>query len=287
LENYNYYGIYNSLNLFVSIKNDPNKGNQYLFSINSYYSTVELYNFNNGNNTHYIWSFNNFFNLNEDDYYFPYDYSLIELPKENTYIISFIPKVIVYEDMIDITFIKKFRFKSFDNDAFEELNSIKYEDYLDDKIINTFFMDDYQTLVVLTCKRNENYHDYNPVYRRRLSRKLELSQNPLWFIFKFYNRNLKPLNYANDIELIYFLDGNSFQGSEIFFKSIYLKNKFMIFFSSYNNDIIFGLFELNYFIESNKIVPIDGFPLRFYNFDIYESLNDLIKLTKKELYLFI
>ena len=60
LEYYNYYGIYNSLNLFVSIKNDPNKGNQYLFSINSYYSTVELYNFNNDNNSHYIWSFNDF-----------------------------------------------------------------------------------------------------------------------------------------------------------------------------------------------------------------------------------
>ena len=60
IEDFNYYGIYNSINLFASIKNDPNKGNQYLFSLNSYYSTVELYNFNNDNNTHYIWNLYNF-----------------------------------------------------------------------------------------------------------------------------------------------------------------------------------------------------------------------------------
>ena len=33
---YNYFKIYNSKNLFVTIKNEPNKENQYLFSINSY-----------------------------------------------------------------------------------------------------------------------------------------------------------------------------------------------------------------------------------------------------------
>ena len=217
---YNYYGIYNSLNLFVSIKNDPNKGNQYLFSINSYYSTVELYNFNNDNNSHYIWGFNDFFKLNEDDYFFPYDYSLFELPRENAYIIIFVPKVIVNEDMLNISFIKKFRVKSFDNNAFEELNSIKYDDYFENKILNTFFMDDLQTLVILTCVKNDNY---SPIgYQRRiLTRNSELSQNPFLFIFKFYNHNLRPLNYANDIEFQY-------EGMEIVFKDMrFFSNQFI------------------------------------------------------------
>ena len=284
LENYNYYGIYNSLNLFVSIKNEPNKGNQYLFSINSYYSAVELYNFNHDNNSHYIWGFNDFFNLDEDDYIFPYDYYLFELPKDNAYIISFIPKVIVFEDMLNISFIKKFRFKSFNDDAFEELNSIKYDDYFENKIINTFFMDDYQTFVVLTFAINNKNINPTPPYeakfKRRLSRNLA-SPSSFWFIFKFYNRNLKPLNYANDIELFDFLDGNCFQGNELFFKSIYLKNKFVIFISPYYNGIQFGLFELNYFIGSNIIWLLHVKHLELNNFDIHESLNDLIKIDDK------
>ena len=43
----NYYRIYDSKNLFVATKNDYNTKNQYLFSINSYNSIVELHNFNN------------------------------------------------------------------------------------------------------------------------------------------------------------------------------------------------------------------------------------------------
>ena len=79
---YNPYGIYNSFNSFASVNNDPNKNNQYLFSINLYSSLVELYNLNNDNNTHYIWNLNNFFNLDEDIYFFPYDFSILELKKE-------------------------------------------------------------------------------------------------------------------------------------------------------------------------------------------------------------
>ena len=53
-ELYNPYGIYNSFNSFASIKNDPNKNNQYLFGIDLYSSLVELFNLNNDNNTYYI-----------------------------------------------------------------------------------------------------------------------------------------------------------------------------------------------------------------------------------------
>ena len=70
---YNYYKIYDSKNLFVTIKNDVNRENQYLFSINSYNSIVELHNFNdNTDKSRYIWDFKDFFNLREDEYNFPY-----------------------------------------------------------------------------------------------------------------------------------------------------------------------------------------------------------------------
>ena len=69
--------IKDSKNLFVFIKNDTNKENQYLFSINSYDYLVELYNLNNNN--YNIWSFNKFFNLNNKDYLFPFRYEILEL----------------------------------------------------------------------------------------------------------------------------------------------------------------------------------------------------------------
>ena len=45
----NIFWIEESKNLFVSIKNDINKKNQYLFNINAYNSLVELYDLNNNN----------------------------------------------------------------------------------------------------------------------------------------------------------------------------------------------------------------------------------------------
>ena len=61
----NLYEIQDSKSLFVSIKNDINRGNQYLFSINSYNSMVELYDLNNDNNNYLAWSFYKFFKLDE------------------------------------------------------------------------------------------------------------------------------------------------------------------------------------------------------------------------------
>ena len=102
-ENEFYYlnPLRDSKNLFVSIRNTQNKGNQYLFSINSYNSMVELYDLNH-NNKYYIWSFNKFFNLDPDDYFFPLDYELFELKERNEYIIVFIPKIYVYEEILDV-----------------------------------------------------------------------------------------------------------------------------------------------------------------------------------------
>ena len=55
----NYYKIFDSKNLFVTINNDNNKENQYLFSINSYNSIVELHNLNNDKDIlilNYFWN---------------------------------------------------------------------------------------------------------------------------------------------------------------------------------------------------------------------------------------
>ena len=139
-EHLNYFKIYSSKNLFVTIKNEANKENQYLFSINSYDWSVELHKFNNNINTeHYLWNFNDFFNLNEKKYRFRYETVLLELKADSSYVIAFLPKDNVNDNMKELSFIKKFKFKSFAEDAYEEIESIKYDDYISKAILSVFY----------------------------------------------------------------------------------------------------------------------------------------------------
>jgi hypothetical protein len=134
-----HHAMYNSKNFFVTMKNEPTKKNQYLFGINAYNSMVELHDLNKTDNNYHIWSLKKFFNLNENEYYWPYEFELFELKKESAYIIAFIPTFEIYKEIGQLSFIKKFRFQSFDENAYKEINSVKYEDYIESRITNTFF----------------------------------------------------------------------------------------------------------------------------------------------------
>ena len=155
----NLFGIQDSKNLFISFKND--KKNQYLFSINSYNSMVELYDLNNDNNNYQVWNFNKFFNLNEDDYFYPFEFELFELKGKSEYIIAFTPMFIVDEEILDVSFLKRFYFKSLDKDAYEELSSINYKEYLNTKIINIFLLEDSKILGVLAINETILEEDIN------------------------------------------------------------------------------------------------------------------------------
>ena len=199
---YNLDGIYNSKNLFVSIQNPANKGKQYLFSINSYNSMVELHDLNDNNNKYHIWGFNEFFNIDDNDYLLPYNYEIFELKRDTTYIIAFIPAFKIIEEMKNAKFIKKFKFKSFSENAYEEISSIKYENYFNHLILNVFLMDDTYTLVVLTYTENEDSDNGPLPDRRRISKVIPpgkhfftkgklINMNYFNFYLKFYSSNLK------------------------------------------------------------------------------------------------
>ena len=202
---------------------------------------------------------NNFFNLDEDIYFFPYDFSILELKKESTYIFMIIPKVDINEDMINSSFIKKFRLKSFDNEAYEEISTVLYNEYLRNRIIDAFYMDDYKTLVVLTYVKQS-----------------------FDFYFKFYNHNLKPLSYVNDFRLY----SSLFYNDEMLFKSIYLGNQYVLF--AYVKDywviyIQFDLLKINYLSSANYFSPIRDKDLNVYNFNIDEFIYDFVKIDDKRL----
>ena len=91
-----------------------------------------------------------FFNLDEEDYYFPYETVLYELEGKSLYIIAFIQKSVVTDNFQDVNFIIKFSFKSFDEDSFEIIKKVEYNNYIDQMSIGTFFMDDCGILVTIS-----------------------------------------------------------------------------------------------------------------------------------------
>ena len=269
---YNYYNIYDSKNLFVSLKDDPNKEAQYLFSINPYNSIVELHDFNNITDiNHYIWNLNDFFNLTDDYYNFPYKKEIYEseLAGITNYIITFIPTELVNEEIKDLSFIKTFIFKSFNEDTFIEKNSIKYKDYINRRIIDTFYMDDKGTLVTISYKVG--------VYPFRLS-------------FNFYAQNLRTKALEKDLDF-----NNLFARDTVYFKSLYLKNNFVMFSYFYFNclgwndcnHIYIDLYNINFNTGLNKIsyslycgisdkffidfIKINDMKLAFINYNIDDS----------------
>ena len=316
----NLYKIQDSKSMFISIKNDINKKSQYLFSINSYNSLVELYDLNNNNNNYIVWSFNKFFNLDSDDYYFPFEYELFELKEKSEYIIAFIPSYNVYEDITDVDFIKKFIFKSFDNNAYEELKSINYEDFLNTRIINIFLLEESKTLVILTInetiiellpynppivklRRIENLLDDNKNSNRaaslmRRKAKEKINDDNIYirykFNLKFYNQNLKCLTNSKEIILGSRKLYDYYRGEDLFIKSLninFLNKQYVLFFYYIIDDIgpyfVFELYEINLleYKDKENIIPYTNFGYlerNIIDFDISDSLNDFIKLNNEK-----
>ena len=255
----------NSINLFISLKNDLNKENEYLFSINSHKSTVELFNLNEDNNIYYIWSFNNFFNLNYD-YDESFRLELFEIKEKNEYIIAFLPKDKVNEDIKNLNFIIHFRFKSFDENAYEEINAIKYNNYINIRIFNVLSLNDY--FVVLTY--NEDYYYDYP------------------YFLQFFNYDTDFSSPSKEIEFSTSFWYNK-DNEKTFFKSIYIEDEYVLFLFYpyyYYYNILFELYDLNSIVHENgkdilqPLTSKDEYIAN--NFDSDKSVNDFIKIDNNK-----
>lgn len=156
-------GRYESRNLFVSLENDDD--NEYLFSVSSYNSVVELHKLTNQFDGNIIWTAKNFFGFSEE-YIYSYEFSLFEIKSESTYIIVFIPRKLNGDvDMSNSFIIKKFKFQEFSSNAYKEINSTEVLNSYNNRIISAFTMNDYNIFVVFFVNNNKAYtiniYDYN------------------------------------------------------------------------------------------------------------------------------
>ena len=210
----------------------------------------------------------------------------------------FIPQINVYKEMLDLTFIKKFRFTSFDLNAYEERAYAMYKDYLNSKIINVFLIDDLKTLGVISI--NETLNGQIDSTSESLMANLRILSNNQGnniiryqtyykINLKFYNSNLKYLSYIKDLELNNQLADHYRGEDDIFIKSLYINilDEPYILFIYYLEDysrFFFDLFDMNYLEIKNKEDGLkpdieDNFNDIEVDFDINKSPNDFIKIS--------
>ena len=275
----------NSFNLFVSIENK-----EYLLAFNSYKTWIEA-EFYDLKNEYHKWNFSHLFDYGGDIN--DYEFTMFELKNNLSYFMVCIPKSTKSKNK----FIKKFNFISFDNSKpYNEIKVNDFEDFLNNKIINVFFMDDCEILVVFYAEnKKENGADLeggnglggldgdhnqveNPVSAVD-NRRMEIYQN---YNFKFYDQNLVSSICLNDFKF-------PFEGKELFFfKSLYLGTNYAIFayiFGTNSQLMSFHLIKIDSTEASkgNIVNAINKVDVNLFNFDINKTLSDFVKIDDRQI----
>ena len=151
-----YRGRFESRNLLVSLYNDTEKTKQYLFSMSTYYSVVELIDIDDRENFNFLlWNITKFFNLRRS--IFSLEFSLFEIDKNNTYITAFIESAGFNqknEELSNSTTILKFHINSFTptNQRVIE-KSVTINGTYDGRCVSAFRLDDSKLIVLIIVER--------------------------------------------------------------------------------------------------------------------------------------
>ena len=177
--------------------------------------------------------------------------------------------------MNELSFAKKFKFKSFSENAYEEITSIKFENYINKRILSVFMLDD-SFLVIISMEEIEEEEVALPELNqlRNLQYSFQLKLN-------FYYDDLDAFEVGNnnilDIESFYY---DPSQG--LFFKTFYLKNGFAIitWILPYEEVLLFSLYKLSYSSGGKSIGQIYPFWIEL-TYD--EILSDFVKINDKQI----
>ena len=243
---------YESQNIFVSLEEDNNKDNEYLFSISSYESLSELHDLKN--NSYAIKKTSSFLGHSIFSYIIP----LLEIKSnnKNAYFFLFIHGSGIEGNQFSI---KKIGFNSFSLNQYDNLKMITISNNNNNRILNSFTIDEDEILVVFFIKTGSK------------------------LVVSFYDFDLNEKGIDAEVISI----SNPYTGNGNFFKSLYLDNYFaaIIFFKDGNDDnslnieiltIIKG--ETHYSHERIFITNINKFTLKS-----LITLNDFVKINNERL----
>ena len=256
-----YKGRFESRNLLVSLESDSTKSKQYLFSMSTYYSLVELVDFENNLN-YKVWNVTKFFGLPLP--IFSYEYSLFEIEETRTYIAAFIDSAGYNhenKELANTTYIIKFSIQSFDSSTKKIYSTSKLIDTYNGRAVSAFRLDISKLIVVLFMKKDSSLYT------------------------QFYDDNM------NDKGIHGFWGiANSWEGYGIFSKVVGLKNDyaFFAFFGDGNNRKSL-IIHLEQFEESNnekKFAYRKHHDFNYIDFRPDVQSNGLVKLNDDRLVLF-
>ena len=243
----NYKGRFFSMNLFVSLIDDGT-AKQYLFSMSSDNSIVELFDIEN-DFTHFAWKTTNFLSISNP--ISSYQYALFEIGDTNNYISVFI------ENAGTVT-IKKFNIKAFDSDNQKEIQSATINDAYNGRVVTAFRLDVIPLIVILYTKSTALY-------------------------FYYYNDNLE---YQGEKHFYNVAGINDAEGN--FFKLIYMKDYYfaLAFFEDRNWGPSLH-FHLKHYVDTSTYdTLIHYYDFTSFQFRTDVQSNGLYKLTDERVVLF-
>ena len=213
-------GRFESRNILVSVDDNTNK--QYLFSVSTFHSLVELINFESDNFNYYAWYMEKFFNLTRP--IFSYEYSLFEIGNTKTYILAFIEsagykfnsEINKDEEYSEKVTLKKFRLKKYSNNGCEEIiETVTLDDTYNGRVVSSFYLYLSNLIVLIFVKpvtneaKKGNYLVY--FYDENLDKKSESEiykgASEIWIGYGLFVKGI----YVKDnyVAFAFFSDGNS------------------------------------------------------------------------------
>ena len=248
---------FESLNYFVTLKNENNEEKEYLFSLCPHKNLIELQDLNSEDNQRYSWDIKTFINYTEYDI-FPSQLFLMGIKDNSEFIISFGINDGKNETSATLYMIKKFKLKSFCQDPYEDLGFINVT-RPDQSKRKTFFSIDLSEFFIFVPVEivSDDYRYSGEVY---------------FYNFK-YIMNCKLTDYSN----IAFKD-------EMFFKSIILKENYLAFlyFSEINKGESLYISVIQFINESNNLSKKSKFSynIKGINYVTNVSMSDFFRLDE-------
>ena len=192
---------YESTNSFVSLMTDIDKQKEYLFSMSSWRTVLELYDLENENDSYEILESTRFTAL--DNGIHSYIFQILE-KKINGNIIYFCP---YFSDNSEGFFIKKFAFSSFNFETIQVVRTQNLKGNFGQRIISSIIIDYYDLIGLFYIDNND-------------------------YIFSLFNLNMGSETSNNFIRL-----GSVSIDEGIFFKAVYLYDQYFAFlhFDAANN----------------------------------------------------
>ena len=281
---------YESRNLFISLSGDSSKTKQYLFSMSSFYSLVELIDIDNPESINYhSWDPIKFFDMSRP--IFSLEFSLFEIENTNTFIVAFIEsagsqknKEGKDEEYSNTGTIIKFQLDNFASSNHRTLlkNPTPLTGIFDGRAISAFRFDTAKRIVLVLALAESKYvaniYDDDLEYKNQIS--IYNGVQNIWLGAGIF---IKGISIKDDYAaLAFFSSGNS--RNSLVFKLIKYKSdsefeyKYDYSFSSYSlrQDIYSNGF---YKLEDNRIVlfstsdynSVEYGALHMFLFDFYNN----------------